>query len=135
MAPRLIGLPASPVEHSPIARGFVLAATVLAAIAMMAWGHDLLLPPVAVAATCVGHWYSFRSRGRRRRGVQALVGVLLLACFGEFLADLVSGAFGGQLPQAHLTLLLVAVTSFVLRSRRDLYSSLWMSLAIVYLAA
>ncbi|HEV2056734.1 MAG TPA: transglutaminaseTgpA domain-containing protein, partial [Methylomirabilota bacterium] len=39
------------------------------------------------------------------------------------------------LPQANFALLLVAITSFDLKTRRNNYSSLWISLAILYLAA
>ena len=52
-----------------------------------------------------------------------------------FVFDSVTGLFGANLPQANLVMILVAVTSFDLTTRRNLYSSLWMSLALVYLAA
>jgi transglutaminase-like putative cysteine protease len=39
------------------------------------------------------------------------------------------------MPQAHFAILLAAITSFDLKTRRNLYSSLWISLAILYLAA
>jgi transglutaminase-like putative cysteine protease len=39
------------------------------------------------------------------------------------------------LPQANFAIALVAATSFDLKTRRNLYSSLWISLAILYLAA
>src|SRR5207237_145446 len=41
----------------------------------------------------------------------------------------------GVLPQANFAILLVAITSFDLKTRRNCYSSMWISLAILYLAA
>jgi transglutaminase-like putative cysteine protease len=51
------------------------------------------------------------------------------------IADSSLALFGGILPQANFAILLVAVTSFDLKTRRNCYSSLWISLAILYLAA
>src|SRR5205823_235676 len=48
--------------------------------------------------------------------------------------DSTEAVFGGQLPQAHFALFLLAITSFDLKTRRNLYSSLWITLALLYLA-
>jgi protein-glutamine gamma-glutamyltransferase len=132
--PRL--LPLSPIEESAAARGFALAAFAVAAVSIALYGQDYVIPPLAVLVGAVGHWLSWRNRRRRRgkRG-QALIAGLIFLCLAYLLLDSVAALFGGQLPQANFALLLVAVTSFDLKTRRNLYSSLWISLAVLYLAA
>ena len=87
-----------------------------------------------------------RGRGSRRQlprprrptrsiAGQVLVAGLVFASMAYFLADSVGAIFGGVMPQANFAILLVAVTSFDLKTRRNCYSSLWISLAILYLAA
>src|SRR6202043_209750 len=89
-----------------------------------------------VVATAIGHVVSYRGRLRKRSLVfQVLLASLVFAALAYFLADSVAALFGGVLPQANFAILLVAVTSFDLKSRRNCYSSLWISLAILYLAA
>ncbi len=83
-----------------------------------------------------GHYWSWRGRHRRRTGRgQFLLGVLVLGCVLYLLADLTVGAFGGALPQAKFAVLVQAVTSFDLKTRRNLYTHLWHSLVILYIAA
>ena len=133
---RILRLPASPVEHSPAGRAFVLAGFVIAAAAVVWYGQDYVLPGVCVAVAAAGHWISYSGRNKPRTFTgQALIAGLVFACLGYFLADSVAALFGGVLPQANFALLLVAVTSFDLKTRRNCYSSLWISLAILYLAA
>ncbi|HEY4912555.1 MAG TPA: transglutaminaseTgpA domain-containing protein, partial [Candidatus Dormibacteraeota bacterium] len=83
-----------------------------------------------------GHVISYRGRARKR-GVlgQVLLASLVFVALAYFLADSVLALFGGVLPQANFAIALVAVTSFDLKTRRNCYSSLWISLAILYLAA
>jgi transglutaminase-like putative cysteine protease len=129
-------LPASPVEDSAAARAFAWATFAVAAGAIAFYGQDYVVPPLAVALAAAGHVVSYRRR-RLPRGFwrQAVIAGLVFACLAYFVLDSVAGIFGGQLPQAHFALLLVAVTSFDLKTRRNLYSSTWIGLAILYLAA
>src|SRR5207253_1132433 len=83
-----------------------------------------------------GHVVSYRGRNRKRTfWGQVLVASLVVASLSYFLADSVGALLGGVMPQANFAILLVAVTSFDLKTRRNCYSSLWISLAILYLAA
>jgi protein-glutamine gamma-glutamyltransferase len=133
---KLPKLPASPTESSLEGRVFVLSGFAIAVLAVVLYGQDYIVPAVGLAIAIVGHAVSYRGRSKRRtkRG-QLLVAGLVFACFGYFLADSIGAIFGGLLPQANFAILLVAVTSFDLKTRRNCYSSLWISLAILYLAA
>src|SRR5438874_8742945 len=132
--PRL--LPDSPIEDSAAARGFVLAAFAVAALSIVLYGQDYLLPPLAVGLGAAGHWQSWRRRHQPRGSLrQVVIAGLIFLCLAYLLLDSVAALFGGQLPQANFALLLIAVTSFDLKTRRNLYSSLWISLAVLYLAA
>lgn len=133
---RLPGLPASPVEESGLARLFVWLGFIVAAASIAVYGQDYLVPVVSVGLAAGGHVVSYRRRARPRGTLrQALLAGMVFLCLAYFVLDSVAGVFGGQLPQAHFALLLVAVTSFDLKTRRNLYSSLWISLTVLYLAA
>jgi transglutaminase-like putative cysteine protease len=129
-------LPASPVENSLEARAFVFSGFCVAVIAIVLYGQDYVVPAAGVVATGAGHVISYRGRARKR-GVlgQVLLASLVFVALAYFLADSVLALFGGVLPQANFAIALVAVTSFDLKTRRNCYSSLWISLAILYLAA
>jgi transglutaminase-like putative cysteine protease len=133
--PRL-RLPASPVENSLEGRAFVFSGFAVSVLAVVLYGEDYIVPAVGVGVAAVGHVVSYRERGAKR-GLrrQILLAGLVFASLGYFLADSVGAFFGGLLPQANFAILLVAVTSFDLKTRRNCYSSLWISLAILYLAA
>ena len=136
MAAFQLRLPASPVEDSAAARAFAWAAFAVAAGSIGFYGQDYLVPAAAVAVAAAGHVVSFRRRGRPRGfWRQVVIAGLLFAALAYFVLDSVGGIFGGVMPQAHFALLLVAITSFDLKTRRNLYSSIWISLAILYLAA
>jgi transglutaminase-like putative cysteine protease len=131
-----IRLPASPLENSLEGRAFVFSGFSVASLAVVLYGQDYIVPAVGMAATAVGHVVSYRERGvkrgtRRQIVLASLVGLALV----YFLADSIGAFFGGTLPQANFAILLVAITSFDLKTRRNCYSSLWLSLAILYLAA
>ncbi|HSS93584.1 MAG TPA: transglutaminaseTgpA domain-containing protein [Candidatus Dormibacteraeota bacterium] len=129
-------LPVSPVESSLEGRAFVFSGFAVAVLAVVLYGQDYVVPAVAVAATAIGHVVSYRERGEKRgTRRQVLLAGLVFAALAYFLADSVGAIFGGVLPQANFAILLVAITSFDLKSRRNCYSSLWISLAILYLAA
>jgi transglutaminase-like putative cysteine protease len=129
-------LPASPVENSLEARAFVFSGFCVAVLAIVLYGQDYVVPAAGVAATAAGHVVSYRGRSRKR-GVlgQVVLASLVFAALAYFIADSVLALFGGVLPQANFAIALVAVTSFDLKTRRNCYSSLWISLAILYLAA
>ncbi|HVC78483.1 MAG TPA: DUF3488 and transglutaminase-like domain-containing protein [Candidatus Micrarchaeaceae archaeon] len=134
--PRFLRLPPSPVENSLQARAFVFAGFVVAVVAIAIYGQDYVVPAACVVGAAIGHVVSYRGRNQRRRVAgQVLVASLVMAALAYFLADSVLAIFGGILPQANFAILLVAVTSFDLKTRRNCYSSLWISLAILYLAA
>src|SRR5204862_466132 len=100
------------------------------------YGQDYVIPAVCLVVAAIGHVVSYRGRAKKRRVAgQALVAGLVFAAMGYFLADSVGALFGGLMPQANFAILLVAITSFDLKTRRNCYSSLWISLAILYLAA
>ena len=135
-AVRLPRLPASPVENSLEARAFVFSGFCVAVLAIVLYGQDYVVPAAGVAATAAGHVISYRGRLRKRKAPgQALLASLVFAGLAYFIADSVLALFGGVLPQANFAIALVAVTSFDLKTRRNCYSSLWISLAILYLAA
>ncbi len=133
---RRLRLPASPVENSLEGRAFVFSGFAVATLAVVLYGEDYVVPAVALVATAIGHVVSYRERNQKR-GIrrQILLAALVFAALAYFLGDSVGAFFGGVLPQANFAILLVAVTSFDLKTRRNCYSSLWISLAILYLAA
>ena len=136
MRVRLPSLPASPTEHSAAGRVFVLAGFGVASLAVVLYGQDYAVPIAGLAVAGVGHTVSYRERERPRGNRrQVLLAGLVFAALAYFLLDSIGAIFGGILPQANFAILLVAVTSFDLKTRRNCYSSLWISLAIVYLAA
>jgi transglutaminase-like putative cysteine protease len=129
-------LPASPTEHSLEGRAFVFSAFAISVLSIVLYGQEYLIPAVGLAVAVIGHVVSYRGRNKPRTfWGQALIASLVFAALAYFLADSVAALFGGVLPQANFALLLVAVTSFDLKTRRNNYSSLWISLAILYLAA
>ncbi|HEX9098388.1 MAG TPA: transglutaminaseTgpA domain-containing protein [Candidatus Dormibacteraeota bacterium] len=129
-------LPASPVENSLEGRAFVFSGFAVSVLAVVLYGEDYIVPAVGVGVAAAGHVVSYRERaGKRGLRRQILLAGLVFASLGYFLADSVGAFFGGVLPQANFAILLVAVTSFDLKTRRNCYSSLWISLAILYLAA
>src|SRR5579859_6790408 len=129
-------LPASPVEKSLEARFFVLSGFAVACLGVGIYGQDYVVPAAGFAIAAAGQAVSYRGRGRRRTfWGQVLIAGLVFAAMAYLLADSVGALFGGEMPQANFATLLVAITSFDLKTRRNCYSSLWISLAILYLSA
>src|SRR6202162_1606016 len=129
-------LPASPVENSLEARAFVFSGFCVPLLAIVLYGQDYVVPAAGIGATAIGHVTSYRGRSRKRSVLgQLLLASLVFAALAYFISDSVLALFGGVLPQANFAIALVAVTSFDLKTRRNCYSSLWISLAILYLAA
>ncbi len=133
---RRFRLPASPIEHSLEGRVFVFSGFAVAVVAIVLYGQDYLIPALGIAASGAGHVVSYRQRDQKRtfRGQLFLVALVLGAVF-YVIADSSLALFGGALPQANFAILLVAITSFDIKTRRNCYSSLWISLAILYLGA
>jgi transglutaminase-like putative cysteine protease len=133
---RLLKLPASPVEQSIEGRGFVFSGFVVAVLAIVLYGQDYVVPAMGVVAAAIGHVVSYRERNRKRAfWRQVCLAALIFGALFYVIADSSLALFGGVLPQANFAILLVAITSFDLKTRRNCYSSLWISLAILYLAA
>ena len=105
-------------------------------LAIVIYGQNYVVPAIGLVAAAVGHVVSYRERNRPR-GLwrQVFLAALILVALFYVIADSVLALFGGILPQASFAILLVAITSFDLKTRRNCYSSLWISLAILYLAA
>jgi len=136
VSPTRLRLPASPIEHSLEARAFVFSGFLVAVLAIILYGQDYVVPVAGVAATAVGHLVSHRERNRKRTfWRQAFLAALVFAALSYVVADSALALFGGVLPQANFAILLVAIASFDLKTRRNCYSSLWISLAVLYLAA
>lgn len=129
-------LPASPIEQSLEARAFVFSGFAVAVLAIVLYGEDYVIPAAGIVAAAAGHVVSYRERATHR-GLwrQVLLAGLIFAALFYVISDSVLAIFGGVLPQANFAILLVAITSFDLKTRRNCYSSLWISLAILYLAA
>ncbi|MGH7761708.1 MAG: transglutaminaseTgpA domain-containing protein [Candidatus Dormibacteraceae bacterium] len=133
---RLPRLPDSPVENSLEARAFLFSGFCVAVLAIVLYGQDYVAPLAGVVATAAGHVVSYRGRLQKRTFLgQAFLASLVFAALAYFISDSVLALFGGVLPQANFAIALVAITSFDLKTRRNCYSSLWISLAILYLAA
>ncbi|MGH7764805.1 MAG: transglutaminase TgpA family protein [Candidatus Dormibacteraceae bacterium] len=135
-ARRGLGLPASAVENSLEARAFAFSGFAVAVLGIVLYGQDYVVPALGLVAAAVGHLVSYRER-LIKRGFwrQALLACLIFGALFYVVSDSALALFGGQLPQANFAILLVAITSFDLKTRRNCYSSLWISLAILYLAA
>ena len=129
-------LPVSPIESSLEGRAFVFSGFAAAVLAIVLYGQSYVFPAIGLAVAAAGHVVSYRERGRKRGlGRQVLLAGLVFAALAYFISDSVFAVFGGVLPQANFAIALVAITSFDLKSRRNCYSSFWISLAILYLAA
>ncbi len=127
---------AQPPEESVAGRLAVLAAAGVASVSLA-----LIAGAPVTAAACLvlvagGHYRSWRGRHRPRtvRG-RALLALALVGCLAYLVLDLTLAVFGGALPQAKFALLVQAATSFDLKSRRNLFTHLWHSLVILYIAA
>jgi len=123
-------------EDSLPARVATFAAAAVAIVAMVAMTGMVFTPLATLAATAAGHRVSWRGRHRARtRAGQAIFAVLLAGAVVYLVLDLTAAVFGGALPQAKFALIALAITSFDLKSRRNLYSHVWHSLVLLYVAA
>ena len=99
---RFLRLPPSPIENSLEGRAFVFAGFTVAALAVVLYGQDYVVPALGVIVAAIGHVVSYRGRARKRSVAgQILVAGLVIAALAYFLADSVGAIFGGVLPQAN----------------------------------
>src|SRR5207247_4661487 len=133
---RRLRLPTSPIEQSVEARAFVFSGFAVAVLGIVLYGQDYVVPAVGLIAAAAGHVVSYRERNQKREfWRQAFLAAMVFGALFYVIADSSLALFGGVLPQANFAILLVAITSFDLKTRRNCYSSLWISLAILYLGA
>ena len=123
-------------EDNLAGRAMVFGTALVADAALGLTAGATLVALVCVAFVGAGHVVSYRGRHRPRTGAGQLVLALLLGSALVYLvADLTTGVFGGELPQAKFGLLAQAITSFDLKSRRNLFSHVWISATILYVGA
>jgi len=123
-----------PVERSLSLRRWVLVASLppIAAIAWIGWVWGPVL--IATLGLVGGHYYSWRAAQHAKPN--ANVRVLIFIALHLALAWMCGGLFiGVNLPQAQFALYALAITSFDLRHRSNLFSSLGLSLLVLYVAA
>ena len=126
--------PVVPEESSGL-RLAVLGGVVVAAISIGVFGGLPILAALCVPVTAAGHYWSWRSRQRPRQWVRAMVGLALTGATLLLLAELFLGVGADPFPQGSFLLLLMAITSFDVRSRTNCYSSLVFGLLGLYAAA
>ncbi len=123
-------------EESLRGRIAVLAAAGVACTAMGVTAGGTITALVSLAIVVIGHRVSWRGRLRPRTATgQAILGGLIALCLAYLVSDLTLGVFGGSLPQAKFSVLALAVTSFDLKSRRNLFTHVWHSAVILYVGA
>jgi transglutaminase-like putative cysteine protease len=124
------------VENSLAARVAVFATACVAGLGMALTAGGTVTVAVSLTVIAAGHTVSWRGRNRPRTGRgQLLIGALIVACIVYLLLDLILAIFGGALPQAKFAVLTLAVTSFDLKSRRNLFSHVWHSATVLYVGA
>src|SRR5262249_21637160 len=87
---------------------------------------------LSLAVLGVGHVVAYRVRTKPPRLLRLLTAIALHLAFGFMLLGLFSGI---PYPQAQIAMLAMAVTSFELFSRLNLYSGLGIALLNLYVAA
>lgn len=122
-------------EESIRGRLAVLASASVANSALALVAGAPLTVILCLVVVAGGHYWSWRGRlnPRRKRG-RVLLALLLVGCIFYLVLDLTLAVFGGALPQAKFAVLVQAVTSFDLKTRKNLFSHLWHSLVILYIA-
>jgi len=121
-------------ERSLALRRWVFVAS-LPPILAVAWTGALWGPALLAAVILAGgHYYSWRAAQHEKPN--ALVQLAVFIALHLVLAWMCAGFYvGAALPQAQFALYAQAVTSFDLRRRVNLFSSLGMSLLVLYVAA
>jgi len=125
--------PAAP-ERSRHLR-LLAALAALPPVLAVAWVGLLWVPALlALAGLAAGHYYSWRLSARA--AVPGLGRLLIFVALHLALIWMCVGLFtGSPLPQAQFALYALAITSFDLRTRRSLLSSLGFGLVVLYVAA
>jgi hypothetical protein len=120
-------------ESSVILRYFILTAMLMPLLALARVRTGLWLPVIfAGIGIGLGHWYSYATLAAPKRLVQV---IMFIAIHGAVLW-LFMGLFAGAVvPQAQFAIYAQAITSFDLRYRRSLFSTLIHSMANLYIAA
>jgi len=124
----------APAEQRPTAWSAVCVAVLVGNAGLALTTGELPVPLICSALTVLGYVRGWRRRGAERGRVQAMtVAVALHLALVYLVLDLFDATFGGDLPQAHFALVVAAIISFDLRTRRNLYSHLLMSLVVLYI--
>lgn len=125
---------ALPAELSKNLRLWVFLASLPPLIAV-AWSGALWGPALlSLAVLAAGHSYSWRQAHQPK--ADGRVQIVIFGLLHLALLWLVAGLFlGAALPQAQFALYAQALTAFDLRRRTNLYSSLGLSLLVLYVAA
>ncbi|MBN1993762.1 MAG: DUF4129 domain-containing protein [Anaerolineae bacterium] len=121
------------IERSLKVRLMVLAAMLAPLLALARvrpdlWPHAL----IAAAGMSLGHWYSYRNLDQSTAAVRGLMFMLIHVAFAWLIIGL---AIGATVPQAQFAVFAQAITSFDLRYRRSLFTTLFHSLINLYVVA
>ncbi len=119
-------------EHSPQLRKLAFAAQAVSILALV-WPTRLwIVGLISIVVLAVGHRTAYLKRDKPPKWLRALIFVGLHAAFGWMFV----GMFGGQpYPQAQVAMLAMAVVSFELYQRLNLYSGIGIGLINLYVAA
>ncbi len=113
-----------------------VAAAMMWPVAALSWAGGLYLAGlIAVVGILGGHSYSWTHRYRPSKKRTFGLFALATLAFLWMVADLATAFAGGWLPQAQFGMVVQAITSFELRSRANLYSTLVHSLLVMYVAS
>ena len=120
-------------ESSLTLRLFVLAAMLMPLLALARVRSSLWLPVILAGVGIVlGHWYSYITLAAPKK----IVRLIMFIAIHVAVVWLFVGLFAGTaVPQAQFAIYAQAITSFDLRYRRSLFSTLIHSLANLYIAA
>ncbi|MGQ0602862.1 MAG: transglutaminase family protein [Anaerolineales bacterium] len=121
-------------ERSAALRRWAFLAALLPVLAA-AWNGQLWLPALlSTAVLAAGHLYSYRAAFREKPDGRVRLAVFV--GLHALLAYMFVGLFAGfNLPQVQFALFAQALTAFDLRSRLNTFSSLGMSVLVLYAAA
>ncbi|MCA0458614.1 MAG: transglutaminaseTgpA domain-containing protein [Chloroflexi bacterium] len=119
-------------EHSARLRQLAFGAQVVSILAL-AWPTRLwVVALISIAILAFGHRTAYRMREKRSKWVRVLTFIGLHAVFGWMFV----GMFSGQpYPQAQVAMLAMAVVSFELYQRLNLFSGMGIGLINLYVAA
>lgn len=127
--------PAAGFEPHAAVRACVWLATAFGMAALGWAGNVWPAALLAIGVSAAGHLDSYR-RGPTASGPlrNLALGSLMLAAFLWMWADIFTAFAGGAVPQGQFGMAVQAITSFSLRTRRNLYFTLIHSLLLLYVA-